>query len=713
MEVVGIRVLRGPNIWATIPVLEVQVHLGRLRDSSSSSIPCFIDRLTTWLPSLAGNRSADGFLEQLREGTNLARVLERVTLELQSLAGTDVRFGQTTEKPSEPGTYQVAVEYEHEVLARDCLGVARELCLAAVEARPFEIQRTINRLRELEYDLRLGGGTAAIVRAARARDIPVCQLDSEDRRMYLLGQGTRQQRIWSAVTGQTAVIAERISQDKELAKGLLRAAGVPVPKGRPVKDAEDAWEAARTIGVPVVIKPRNGELGEGVGLFLTTREQVLDGYAAAQAISADVIVEKFAPGVHHRLLIIGYRLIAAVRRDPPLVVGDGLRTVSELIEEANRDPRRGKDNSHTLCAILFDETAVAVLAEQGYQPDSIPPPGTRVLIRRHSHIRDGGTVTDVTDLVAPEVAARAIDATRVIGLDVAGLDVMAEDISRPLEEQGGVIVEVNSRPGLNVHLERWTGTSRPVGEAIVDLLFRVGESGRIPIVAITGTRGKTTTARLIAFLLAYAGRTVGMSCGDGLSLAGRRIGMGGDSDLERSRSVLMNPLVETAVLETTREGILSEGLGFDRCDVAVVTCIAPGAELPQTERGLVRVVNPGGAAVLRAADPRAAELAEHCPGSVIYFAQDDGDPLIARHRAGGGRAVMVRNGSILLAKGDREEMLILDRIPGLPVENVLAAVAACWALGMTGDALAASLRLPGIVDAGQEASSQIAFQQPP
>lgn len=678
MEVSSIRILHGPNIWATFPVLEAEVNLGRLSSSSSSSLAGFIERLTTWVPSLAG------FLGELRKEADLAHALERVALKLQSLAGTEVRFGQTMPKPSEPGHFHVAVEYQQEDLARACLEVARDICVAAAEGRPFEFQPALERLRELEYDRRLGGGTAAIVRAARARGIPVSPLDPRDSRMYLLGQGTRQQRIWSAVTGQTSLIGDRLSQDKELTKAVLRAAGVSVPEGRPVRDAEDAWEAACSIGVPVVVKPRDGDLGEGVGLHLNSREEVLNAYAAARDISAEVLVEKFAPGTHHRLLIVGNRLVAAARRDPPQVIGDGSRTVSELVEEADRDPRRGKDPANALSKILFDDTAVSVLAEQGYRPDSIPPAGTRVLIRRHSHIRDGGTVTDVTELVSPEVAARAIEATQIIGLDIAGLDIMAEDIGRPLEEQEGVVLEVNARPGLSVHLERWTGTSRPIGEAIVDLLFPRGETGRIPIVAVTGSGvDVTTTARLIASLLGRTGRMVGLSCGGELFLAGRRVRTGACGDRECARTVLMNPLVETAVLETGRAGILSEGLGFDLCDVAVVTGIGNESVLPEepasVERALVRVVKPDGTAVLKADDPLAAGLAQHCPGSVIFFGDGCDDPVIARHRVKGGRAVFVQGDSILLAEGERESEI---RNPKPQTRNDLAAVAACWALGL-------------------------------
>jgi cyanophycin synthetase len=614
MDVTQIRILRGPNVWTTFPVLEAVVHPGRFSDF----IPDCVNRLTDWLPSLGA---------QLRAEKTLAHLLARLTLELQSLAGTPVRFIHTTARRAERGAYQLAIEFQQEELARECLKFARELCLAAVEDRPIDIEKEIDRLRELEYDLRLGGGTGAIVRAAKARDIPTYQLDREYNCLFVLGQGVRQRRINAAVTDQTGLIADTITQDKELTKALLRDAGVPVPQGRPVKDAEDAWQAASTIGLPVVVKPRDGELGEGVALNLNTRDEVVVAFTAARAVREEVLVEKFVPGTHHRLLVVGYRLIAAARRDPAGVVGDGVRTVAELIEVANRDPRRRGGSFTELETILFDEVSVAVLEEQGYRPDSVIPSGKWVPVRLNSHISDGGTVADVTDQVHPEVAARAVEAARVLGVDLAGLDVMATDISRPLEEQGGVILEVNTRPGLNVHLERWTGSHRPIGEAIIECMFSQGQTGRIPIVAVTGTGDTTRTARLIADLLNRAGHAVGLACADGIYLSGRRIRARDSSSQQATRSVLMNPLVETAVLETTTEEIIDGGLGFDRCDVAVVAGMLTEEMLPAV-RALVRVIRPGGAAVIREDDPIAASLVGEGPASVFHYTADSIDVAV-------------------------------------------------------------------------------------
>ena len=372
--------------------------------------------------------------------------------------------------------------------------------------------------------MQLGPSTAAIVAAAKARGIPFRRLNSGS--LIQLGQGARQRRILTAETDRTSAIAESIAQDKDLTRSLLRAVGVPVPEGRPVVDAEDAWAAAREIDAPVVVKPRYGNQGRGVATDLTTREQVMAAFANAREEGDSVVVERFAPGVDYRVLVVGRRVVAASRRDPAQVVGDGRRTIAALVEEVNRDPRRAHYHATALSKIVLDPIALGVLEEQGYRPDSVPPAGMRVLVRRNANLSTGGTATDVTDEVHPDVAARAIDAARVIGLDIAGVDIVARDISRPMEEQGGVVVEVNAGPGLRMHLHPSAGSPRPVGEAIITMMFPEGQNGRIPLVAVTGVNGKTTTTRLIAHIFRATGKTIGMTCSDGIYIDGRRIEAG-------------------------------------------------------------------------------------------------------------------------------------------------------------------------------------------
>ncbi|HVX09753.1 MAG TPA: cyanophycin synthetase [Pirellulales bacterium] len=711
MEIQKILVLRGPNIWANFPVLEAWVDLGDLKDSPSNELPGFNDRLMAWLPTMIEHRCSvgerGGFFERLRRGTYQAHILEHVTLELQSLAGATAGYGRARETSVE-GVYKVVVEYEEESFAEAALRTARELCLAAVYDRPFDMKAEIARLRDLNQSLRLGPSTRAIADAAKARGIPVRRLN--DGNLVQLGYGKRQHRIWAAETDRTGAIAEEIAQDKDLTRMMLRMAGVPVPEGRPVANAEDAWTAAQEIGTPVVIKPQFGNQGKNVATFLTTKEQVVAAFNTASEGGYSVVCEKFVVGADYRLLIIGEKLVAAAKREPAQVMGDGIHTVAELIDHVNTDPRRGNDHATPLSKIRLDPVAMSVLAEQGLLPSSVPPAGTPVLIRRNGNLSTGGTAADVTELVHPEITARAIDAARTVGLDVAGVDVLASDIGRPLEDQGGAIVEVNAGPGLRMHIEPSSGQPRPVGAAILSTMFAPNETGRIPIVSVTGTNGKTTTTRFIAHLLRSQGLTVGMTCTDGIYIDQRRIDRGDCAGPKSARAVLFNSQVEAAVFECARGGILREGLGFDLCDVAVVTNIAGGdhlgvggvdtlEQLVRVKRCIVEAVAPHGYAVLKADDPLAAGMAEKCPGKVIYFSTNAHDPLIASHRETGGRAVFVRGGQIVAAEGAEETVITsVDRVPlthrgriGFQVENALATAAAGWALGQSFEQVAAAL----------------------
>jgi cyanophycin synthetase len=708
MEFKRIWVLRGANAWARCPVLEAELDLQDGQGATSDQMPGFSDRLLAWLPAL-GQRPGGGgdFAGELRRGTGLAQVLRHLALELQGRSGSDVRFGLVREATG-AGPCRVVVEYEEEELGKACLEAARRLCLAALHGHPYDGPAELHRLRDLAHEVRLGPSTAAIVRAARQRGIPVRRLNSGS--LVQLGYGALQRRICTAETDRTSAIAEAVAQDKQLTRALLQAVGVPVPEGRPVTDADDAWAAAEDLGPPVVVKPQYGNHGRGVATNLTTRDQVARAYAAAREEGAEVMVERFIPGSDYRLLVVGDRLVAAALREPAQVVGDGRATVAELVAEVNRDPRRSDGHATVLSWIKLDAVGLAVLAEQGYTPESVPPAGQRVLLRRNGNLSTGGTAADVTDRVHPEVAARAVEAARAVGLDIAGVDVVATDVGRPLEGQRGAVVEVNAGPGLRMHLEPSSGQPRPVGEAVVGLLFPEGQTGRIPVVAVTGVNGKTTTTRLLAHLLRRPGRVVGMTCTDGLYVDGRRINRRDCSGPRSARAVLLNPMVHAAVLETARGGILREGLGFDRCDVAVVTNIGAGdhlglrgvdtpEDLARVKRTVVEAVAPGGAAVLNAAEPLVAAMAGHCPGEVIYFARDGGHPVVAGHREEGGRAVFARDGAVVLAHGAREEALLpLARVPlthggrvPFQVENALAAAAAAWALGEPLDAVRAGL----------------------
>ncbi len=723
MEFRKIWVLRGSNYWSTFPALEVEVVLRDLETQATNTLPGFAERLGSLLSASGaqGGERGEGeaFWERLELGTSLAHVLQHLTLLLQVQAKSEVAFGLA--KPVDPPTfYRVVVEFEEEALARASLETARDLCLAALHDKTFAAESAIRTLCELAQDVRLGPSTRSIVQAARKRNIPTRRLNEGS--LVQLGQGVVQRRILAAETDRTGAIAEAVAQDKELTRRLLKTVGVPVPDGRPVVDAEDAWAAAADVGVPVVVKPQFGNHGRGVTTNLHTREEVVQAYEAARAEGPPVMVETFVPGSDHRLLVVGDRLIAAARRESAQVVGDGLASVRLLIEEVNKDPRRSDGHSTVLSTIRLDAVALATLAGQGYDPDSVPPRGARVLIRRNGNLSTGGTATDVTDEVHPDVAARAVDAARAVGLDIAGVDVMAEDISRPLEEQRGAVVEVNAGPGLRMHLQPSVGKHRAVGEAVVEMLYPAGNTGRIPVAAVTGVNGKTTTTRLLAHILCGTGKVVGMTCTDGAYIfarpdpdrpalrKGRCIDARDCSGPRSAAAVLLNPRVEAAVLETARGGILREGLGFDCCDVAVVTNVGAGdhfglrgietlPELARVKRVVVEAVAPTGAGVLNAADPLVAAMAEYCPGKVVYFAADEGAPALAAHRRAAGRVLFVRGGSIIVAEGAWETVLTpLELIPlthhgmvPFQVENVLAAAGAAWSLRVHFDSIRSGL----------------------
>jgi len=698
MEVSRTRALRGPNMWSRNTAIEAVVNCSEA-ERSIADIQGFETRLRALFPGIGALRPASA----QRVAISLAHVLEQATLALQSQAGCPVSFS-LTHVTSEPGVYQVVVEYSEEDVGRLAFEDATQLVQAALDGGAFDVDAAIARLRETDEDVRLGPSTGCIVEAAKARGVPFRRLTQGS--LVQFGWGAKQRRIWAAEVDATSAVSESIAQDKDLCKRLLQSAGVPVPYGRPVDSVEDGWAAALDIGLPVVVKPQDGNQGKGVTVNVVTREHLEVAYKAAEEIGQPM-VEKFLPGSDYRLLVVGDRLVAAARRDPPQVIGDGELSVKQLVDKVNADPRRGDGHATSLTKIRFDEIAVARLVQQGLSPDSVPEKGRRVILRNNANLSTGGTATDVTDDVHPEVAARAVAAAQVVGLHVCGVDVVAEGVLRPLEEQSGGIVEVNAAPGLRMHLSPSYGKGRNVGEAIISHLYgnkhNKNEDGRIPVVAVTGTNGKTTTTRLIAHLFATCGLRVGMTNTDGVYVDGRQIDSGDCSGPKSARNVLMHPDVEAAVFETARGGVLREGLGFDRCQVAVVTNLGAGDhlgmnflntvdELALVKRVIVQNVAPTGYAVLNAADPVVAKMAGTCPGQIIFFAADRHHPLMAAHRAQGKRCVYIDGDQLVAAQGSWRETIALRDIPitrngsiGFQVENAMASVAAAWGVGLDWD----------------------------
>jgi cyanophycin synthetase len=696
MEVTRIRALRGPNLWSHHTAIQ-SVVICTAQEAAVSSIPGFEDKLRARFPEISPFQPVGH-----AESVSLARVLELAALGLQAQAGCPVTFSCTTPTVDE-NTYQVVVEYSEEEVGRLAMELAEKLCNAALNDTPFDLPAALDELRELDEDVRLGPSTGSIVDAAVARGIPYSRMTEGS--MVRFGWGSKQRRIQAAEMDVTSAIAEAIAQDKELTKKLLSAAGVPVPGGRSVVDAEDAWAAAQEIGLPVVVKPNDGNQGKGVTVNITSKEQLLKAFAVAKEFRDDILVERFMPGNDFRLLVVGDKLVAAARRDPPKVVGDGVHTIAELVAQVNSDPRRGSGHATSLTKIRFDEIAKATLATQGFNAESVPAKGQRVNLRNNANLSTGGSATDVTDDVHPEVAARAIAAAHMVGLDICGVDVVCDTILRPLEEQGGGIVEVNAAPGLRMHLSPSFGKGRAVGEAIISSMFKKGQDGRIPIVAVTGTNGKTTTVRLISHLLTQNGLKVGMTNTDGVYVNGDCIDTGDCSGPKSAKSVLLHPDVDAAVLETARGGILREGLAFDKCDVAVVTNVGSGDhlglnyittvnELAVLKRVIVQNVASTGAAVLNAADPIVASMAAKCKGEVIFFAADKNNAVMATHRAQGQAVVYVEGKHLIASKGDMLQSIPLEDVPitlggaiGFQVDNVMASVAAAWSLGLGWDVI--------------------------
>ncbi|RJG04680.1 cyanophycin synthetase [Noviherbaspirillum cavernae] len=713
IEIINVLTPRGPNIWTYRPVIEAWVDIGDLEDAPSNTIPGFYERLTAMLPGLVehhcGVGERGGFLQRLREGTWAAHIMEHVMIELQNLAGVQTGFGKAR-STSRRGVYKLVVRARYEELSRAALTTSRDLVMAAIDKRAFDVDAAVRQLREIAESVALGPSTACIIDAATERRIPSLRLN--DGNLVQLGYGARQRRIWTAETDQTSAIAESISSDKDLTKSLLQSCGVPVPEGRLVDSAADAWDAAEDIGIPVVVKPSDGNHGRGVSTDLKTRAEIEAAYALADAEGSEVIVERFIAGNEHRLLVVGGKMVAAARGESAYITGDGKSTIAELINiQLNSDPRRGAGEEFPLNLLLIDEAddpgvILLELSRQGYTTESVPPEGKRVLVQRH-----GNVAFDVTDLVHPSVAAAASLAARIVGLDIAGVDLVAEDISKPLDAQGGAIVEVNAGPGLLMHLKPADGPARPVGRAIVDHLFAGQDSGRIPIVGVTGSHGMTMVTRLVAQLLHLHGAYVGLANGDGLYLRQRQVVAADSANWASAHRVLMNRAVQAAVFENGYRAILTEGLAYDRCQVGVVTGIDPQGSLPdlyiddaeqmeKVARTQVDIVLPEGTAVLNAADARVASLAPLCDGEVIFYSVSPDAAALAQHRVEGGRAVFVREGHIVLATGAQEVPLAALDVPGAIAdadrraritENILAAVGAGWALGIATDLIQAGI----------------------
>ena len=698
IEILSHRHLRGPNMWSYNPALEVLIDIGDLEDYPSDLIPGFYDRLSKCLPSLHEHRCSygepGGFLKRVEEGTWPGHILEHLTIELQNLAGIAGGFGRARDG-GRRGVYKVIVSATEEAVTLQAFKFARDLLLTLIKDNGDAIaqrEQILEDLRDLSDDLCLGPSTACIVNAATAREIPYIRLSSGN--LVQLGYGSKQRRIWTAETDQTSAIAETISRDKDLTKSLLASAGVPTPEGRTVTSPDDAWEAAQDIGLPVVVKPIDGNHGRGVFINLYTQQEIEAAYAVAINEGSEVLVERHIIGDEHRLLVVGNKVVAAAKGETVWITGDDKHTVFELIQiQINSDPRRGTTEECPLNPVRIDSAVELELARQKLTGTSIPSIDQKVLIQSN-----GNVAFDVTDLVHPEVAHQVALAARVVGLEIAGVDLVAQDISKPLESQNAAIVEVNAGPGLLMHLKPASGKPQPVGEEIANHLFPPGFDFRIPIVGISGNSGRTVVAEMVAHFIRLTNRHVGLSTSNGLYFGGRTIKKTSSSHWDNARRTLQNRAIEVAVIENDNSSLLLEGLAYDQCQVGIVLNIDPLKLFPEYNiseedqlfsvvRTQVDVVLPNGTSVLNADDPLIVKMAELSKGEVLYFSQDPSSSVITDHQEKGGRSIIVSSSVITLKHGKLDKLTI--PIPPVVLNSSLdwasdlslaAAIGAAWAL---------------------------------
>jgi cyanophycin synthetase len=708
LRIVESQVLRGPNYWSYEPAIRLLVDLGSLEHWPSNTLPGFNDGLIALLPGLSEHGCSlhrpGGFIERLRDGTWMGHVAEHVALELQREAGGSTTRGKTR-RSGVPGHYNVVYGYIEEQVGLAAGKLAARLCNHLVAANPtFDFHAELESLVLLADRAALGPSTQAILDEAARRDIPYIRLN--DQSFVQLGQGKYQQRIRATMTSRTSALGVDIAGDKKLTTSLLAAAGLPVPRSEIVRTADEAAAIAPRIGYPVVVKPLDGNHGRGVSLDLRSEDDVRRGFdrAIRQTRSGTCVVESFIQGNDYRVLVVDGHMVAVAERVPAHVIGDGEHNVRELVELTNRDPRRGIGHEKVLTRIKVDEAAQELVKRQGFGLDEVPPRGTMVKLAATGNMSTGGISIDRTWEADHDNIEIAEEAARVVGLDVAGIDFLTPDISQPVRETGGAIVEVNAAPGFRMHTHPTEGDPQYVAKAVIDMLFPQGTPTRIPIVAVTGSNGKTTTARLIAHIVTGLGRKVGMTTTDGIYIDGRLVRQADASGPRSARMVLQNPRIDFAVFEVARGGILREGLGYSANDVAVVLNVTGDhlglsevnslRQLAAIKRVIVEAVPRNGTAVLNADDELVAEMRTHCSGSVILFSMRDGNELVDRWVRRGRKAFVIQaqagGGEMIVLKEGRRTTQIawVHMLPitfegraRMNIQNALAAAAAAHAAG--------------------------------
>jgi len=713
MKILKIQALRGPNLWSIQrkKLIQMRLDLEEMEQYPTNKIEGFRERLEEMFPTMIEHRCSEGvrggFFMRIEKGTWMGHVIEHIALEIQTLAGMETGFGRTRETKTS-GIYNVVFSYTEENVGLFAAESSVRIAEALIAGTAYDLEADIKKMKEIRERVRLGPSTGSIVEEAVARDIPWIRLGTNS--LVQLGYGVHQMRFQATITCKTSNIAVDIACNKEETKRMLEMASIPVASGSICVDEEDLELTIKKIGYPIVIKPLDGNHGKGASINVVTWEDAQSGLAHAKQYSRRVIVEKFITGFDFRILVIDNKLVAAAKRVPAHVLGDGKHTIQELIDETNKDPRRGYGHENVLTEITVDRDTTDLLEKLGYTLDTVPNNGETVYLKSTANLSTGGTSVDVTDMMHPENIFLAERIARVIGLDVCGIDIMAENLTQPLKDNGGVILEVNAAPGFRMHLAPSEGLPRNVAAPVIDMLYPPGKPSRIPIIAVTGTNGKTTTTRLLAHIVKNNGYRVGFTTSDGIYIQNHMLEKGDTTGPLSAEYILKDPTVEFAVLETARGGILRAGLGFSRCDIALITNIREDHlglndidtldDLARVKSVVVRSVKKDGWAILNAEDDQCLKIANDLNCNIAYFAMDEENPFVKKLSKEGKIVAVYENGFITIKKGDWK--IRVEKVLHIPltmggkakfmIQNVLAATLASYLYGFKTDDISLSLQ---------------------
>ena len=712
MKIENIQVLRGPNIWSGSrkKLIQMRLDLQELEHKPTNKIDGFYERLKALIPSLQEHRCSPGvpggFYQRIVAGTWMGHVIEHIALEIQTLAGMDTGYGRTRETKT-VGVYNVVFTYPEEKVGIYAAEAAVRIAEALITGEDYDLEYDIQQMREIREATRLGPSTGSIVEEAIARDIPWIRLNNQS--LVQLGYGKNQVRFRATMTEKTSCIAVDIASNKEETKRLLQEQAIPVAKGITISSTEGVDEAIRRVGFPLVFKPLDGNHGRGISINIKNREDAVEAYEFAAKISRKVIVERYVTGYDFRVLVIDNKMVAAALRDPAHVKGDGTSTVQQLIDIENTDPRRGYGHENVLTLITVDRDTLDLLEKKGYTLDTVPTAGEKVFVKSTANLSTGGTSVDVTDHVHPQNIFICERISKIIGLDICGIDIMAQNLTEPLTETGGVVLEVNAAPGFRMHIAPSEGLPRNVAGHVIDMLYPAGKSSRIPIIAVTGTNGKTTTTRLIAHIVKNNGHRVGFTTSDGIYVQNNMMLKGDTTGPVSSEFILKDPTVDFAVLETARGGILRSGLGFGFCDIGVVTNIQEDhlgladihtlEDLTRVKSVIINAVKKDGWGVLNADNEYCVRIGKKASCNIAYFSMNENNPVIRAHCKKGGIACVHENGFITIKKGDWK--IRVQRTIQIPltfggtvpfmIENVMAATLATFLWGFKTEDIKISL----------------------